>query len=107
MPKLNDMLDGGFTKGLAIGVTAALLVPVVATALAPVLRPAARSVLKAGLRAYQRGQEALAEFGEAVEDLVAETDAELKAEKVAAAATAGGEQAAPAATAETGQVDAA
>jgi hypothetical protein len=41
-------------------------------------------VLKAGLRAYQRGQEALAEFGEVVEDLVAETDAELKAEKAAA-----------------------
>lgn len=87
--------------GVAIGVGAAVLVPLALTALAPVLRPAVRSALKTGLRAYESGRETLAEWGEMVEDIAAEVDAELHEEKLAAAVEPMAEAAAPAAAAST------
>lgn len=64
-------------KGLGIGLSAAVLVPVVFTTLAPVLRPLARTALRAGVMAYEKGREVFEEFGETVEDVVAEVREEL------------------------------
>ena len=75
MPQFND-----FAKGIALGVGVALLVPVAAIALAPVIRPVARDAIKIGARAIERGREVLAETTEMVEDIVAETRADLRTE---------------------------
>jgi hypothetical protein len=64
-------------KGIAIGVGVALVAPVVIAAIAPVVKPLARSAFKAGVRAYEMGREALEEFGETVDDVVAEVEEEL------------------------------
>jgi hypothetical protein len=75
MPQFNS-----FAKGIALGVGVALLVPIAAVTLAPVIRPVARNALKAGALTIERGREFLAETTEMVEDIVAETRAELRAE---------------------------
>ena len=80
MAETNDI-----TKGVAIGVGLALLVPVALSALAPTLKPAARIALKTGIRAMEKGREMLAETTEMVEDIVAETEQELRNERMAAA----------------------
>ena len=73
MPRFDN-----FTKGLALGIGVAILVPVAVTTLAPVLKPAARTAVKTGLRAVERGREALAATMEMVEDLVAETETVMR-----------------------------
>jgi hypothetical protein len=84
MAQINDILKSDLTKGLALGIGVAMLLPVAITTFAPVLRPAARGAIKSGMLAYERGREMLSEFGETIEDLVAETQAELQAERMAA-----------------------
>ena len=64
-------------KGVALGLGAAVLVPVVIAALAPVVLPMARSALKAGIWAYEKGREKVEEFGETVDDIVAEVEEEM------------------------------
>ena len=71
MARNDDLL-----KGVAIGLGAVVVVPVVIAALAPVVRPMARSALKAGIWAYERGREKVEEFGETVDDIVAEVEEE-------------------------------
>ena len=44
-------------------------------------KPVAKGALKAGVMAFERGRETLAELGEVVEDIVAETQAELREER--------------------------
>ncbi|MGD8842157.1 MAG: DUF5132 domain-containing protein [Gammaproteobacteria bacterium] len=66
-----------FIKGAALGLGVAILVPVAVAVLMPVIRPMARSALKAGIFAYEKGRETLAEFGETVDDIVAEVEEEL------------------------------
>jgi hypothetical protein len=90
MASLDDMFRSDLGKGIALGIGAALLVPVAATVLAPVLKPAARTALKAGMLAFERGRETFAELGEMMEDMVAETQAELRAAREAGAAGAEG-----------------
>ena len=65
-------------KGFAAGVGISLVTPLVLTALATVARPAARAAIKAGLVLYEKGREKVAEASEAIEDLVAEAQAELE-----------------------------
>jgi len=65
-------------KGIALGIGLAVILPAAATVMAPVLRPVARSLLKTGILAIEKGREASAEFGEMVEDLIAEVQEELK-----------------------------
>lgn len=74
MPRFDDV-----TKGVALGLGIAILIPVALKTLAPVLKPVARSALKNGIRAIEKGREMLAETSEMVEDLVAETQAEMRA----------------------------
>ena len=75
-----------FSKGLALGIGVAILIPVAMTTLAPRVKPAARTAVKSGLRTVEKGREALAGTIEMVEDLVAETQAEMRAEREHAAA---------------------
>ena len=72
MARNDDLL-----KGVAIGLGVVVVVPVVIAALAPVVRPMARSALKAGIRAYERGREKVEEFGETMDDIVAEDEEEM------------------------------
>jgi hypothetical protein len=65
-------------KGLGIGVGAVLLLPVVVTAIAPVVRALGRSAVKAGVWAYEKSRESMEEFGEAMEDIKAEVEEELR-----------------------------
>ena len=86
MAQLNDLLNSNFLKNptvrnTAIGIGVAILVPVVAKAVAPLVRPVARSALKMGVVTYEKGREAIAEFGEIVDDMVAEVREELRAER--------------------------
>ncbi len=64
-------------KGVAIGIGAAILVPVVIAALAPIVKPLARSAMKSGILAYEKLRESVEEFGETVEDIVAEVEEEM------------------------------
>jgi hypothetical protein len=77
------------TKGIAIGAGLVLLVPLAAVTLAPMARPLLRQALKTGMLAYEKGQEALAEFGETFEDVAAEVQAELREARFSAAEAAG------------------
>ncbi len=65
-------------KGIALGIGLAVILPAAATAMAPALKPVARSLLKTGMLAFEKGREASAEFGEMVEDLIAEVQEELR-----------------------------
>ena len=65
-------------KGLGLGVGAVLLLPVVVTAIAPVVRAVGRSAVKAGVWAYEKSRESMEEFGEAMEDIKAEVEDELR-----------------------------
>jgi len=67
----------GLMKGVGIGLSAAVLLPVVFSTLAPILRPLARTALRAGVMVYEKGREIFEEFGETVEDVVAEVREEL------------------------------
>ena len=86
MVQPNDLLKGDFLKNptvrnTAIGIGVAILVPIVVKAIAPFVRPVARSALKIGVVTYEKGREAAAEFGEIVDDMVAEVREELRAER--------------------------
>jgi len=70
-------IRGNLMTGLAVGIGAALLAPIVIPAVAAVAKPLAKAALKGGFLLYERGKEALAEAGEVMEDLVAESKAEI------------------------------
>jgi hypothetical protein len=86
MAQLNQLLKSDFLKNpivrnTAIGIGVAVLVPLAAKSLAPLVRPVARSALKIGVVTYEKGRETLAEFGEILDDMVAEVREELRAER--------------------------
>jgi hypothetical protein len=85
MPLPQEFVKSDLAKGVLIGIGIAVLVPVAIAALAPVLKPAARAALKAGLLAVEKGRELIAELGETVQDVAAETEAELRESRFAAA----------------------
>jgi hypothetical protein len=70
---LDDLVEDFGVPALVVGVGAALLAPV----LLPIGKPLAKSAIKAGLALYEKSKGAFAEMGEAFEDLVAESKAEL------------------------------
>ena len=77
MPKFDEV-----SKGIALGVGVAILIPVAWKVIVPVLKPVARSAMKNGIRAIEKGREIMAETSEKVEDLVAETQAEMRAKRM-------------------------
>ena len=82
-------LKGNIVTGLAIGVGSSILAPVVIPILASVVKPMAKAAIKGGFLLYQKGREVAAEAQEVVEDLVAETRAELEEAGSGAAIAAG------------------
>lgn len=106
MALLDGLLRKNVITGLAIGVGVIALAPIVLPGLVRVVKPAAKAALKGGLVVVARGREALAELGEATEDILAEAKAEL-AEEAAAAMAATGAAAAGAAAGAAAPVDAA
>jgi hypothetical protein len=81
MAQPNDPFKNPTVRNSLIGIGIAILVPVVARAISPFVRPVARSALKMGVVTYEKGREAIAEFGEIIDDMVAEVREELRAER--------------------------
>lgn len=77
MGLLDDMTKG--PAPLLIGLGVAMVAPTVLPALASGLRPLAKGMVKGGLKLYDAAREGLAEVGEQVNDLVAESRAEMAA----------------------------
>jgi hypothetical protein len=77
MAILDNGLKGNILTGLGIGVGVALLGPILIPVVASIAKPLAKAVIKGGVILYEKGKEAAAEAGEVIEDLVAETKAEL------------------------------
>ncbi len=86
MIKIDDFLKTGTPMGIAIGIGATVFATAVIPAL-PVLakaaRPMARAAIKSGLLLAERGRELIAEVSEELEDVLAETKAELLRENTA------------------------
>ncbi len=78
MGLFDNGLKGNIVTGLAIGIGSSILAPVVIPILASVVKPMAKAAIKSGFLVYQKGREVAAEAQEVVEDLVAETRAELE-----------------------------
>lgn len=77
MPKFDEV-----SKSIALGVGVAIMIPVAWKIIVPALKPLARSAMKNGIRAIEKGREIMAETSEKVEDLVAETQAEMQAKRM-------------------------
>lgn len=78
MAILEDVMKGGnVVTGLAIGVGAAVLGPMLMPVIRGVARPVAKAAIRGGMMVYEKGREAAAEVNETVQDLVAETRAEM------------------------------
>lgn len=82
---LEDLVNEEKAKALAIGVGAALLAPLAIGVLATGGRPLLKSALKTGLILYEKGLEHAETLVETLDDLIAETRAEVDEELMAAA----------------------
>ncbi|MGD8976546.1 MAG: DUF5132 domain-containing protein [Gammaproteobacteria bacterium] len=71
------MANGDFFKGFALGVAVAVAVPVVAIAVLTGGRPLARAASRGAGMLADKAREAAAETGEIIEDLIAESRADL------------------------------
>lgn len=71
------MANGDFFKGFALGVAVAVAVPVVAVAVLTGGRPLARAASRGAGMLADKAREAAAETGEIIEDLIAESRADL------------------------------
>jgi hypothetical protein len=81
-------------NNFVVGVTAALAATVIAPVLIPAIkrgsRPLAKSLIRGGILLYEKGREAVANAGEAMEDVVAEVRAETQAPNAAPTTEAAG-----------------
>jgi hypothetical protein len=82
----DGILGNGLTTGLLAGLGAAILAPALFPAVATAAKPLVKGVIKVGVTLYEKGNEAIAEVGEVLEDLVAEAKSEMAGEKATAAA---------------------
>lgn len=73
-----NFFKSNIVTGLAAGVGATLLAPVLLPALANIVKPVTKAIIKAGIVLYEKGTESVAEWGEVVDDLVAEAKSELE-----------------------------
>lgn len=81
MKQLGIILKSEAVKLVAINLTVAIALPIAVSLLAPFVRPVARDVIKTGIRGYEKARRSAAEFGEFVDDLVAEVQDELQGAK--------------------------
>jgi hypothetical protein len=68
---------GGTVTAIAIGAGAVLLAPVLLSMVASVLKPVAKAAIKGGILAYENAKIAIAETKETLEDITAESRAEI------------------------------
>ena len=76
MGMFEDMGKGNMATVL-VGLGVAMVAPTVLPALASGLRPLAKALVKGGVTLYDAAKEGIAEAGEQVSDLVAESRAEM------------------------------
>ena len=74
---LGDFVGEFGVPGLAIGIGAIVLAPIVGPALAKAGKPAAKAIVKGSIVFYEKTKGAFAEARESLEDIVAESKAEL------------------------------
>jgi hypothetical protein len=84
MALLSNGFKGNILTGLAIGIGASIVAPVVIPVISHVAKPLAKAAIKGGLLLYDKGMETFAETKEVVEDIIAETKAEMSEEMEAA-----------------------
>ncbi|MGA3084444.1 MAG: DUF5132 domain-containing protein [Thermodesulfobacteriota bacterium] len=75
---LFESWKGNILGGLAIGIGASVVAPVVIPILSTVVKPLTKAAIKGGFVLYEKSRETLAEVQEVVEDLVAESKAEIR-----------------------------
>jgi Protein of unknown function (DUF5132) len=80
MGLLDDLTKGSLSTVL-LGIGVAMVVPGVLPGLTNGLRPLAKSLVKGGVTLYDAAKEGVAEAGEQLSDLVAESRAELAQEE--------------------------
>lgn len=76
---LFDDITKGPLSTVLLGLGVAMVAPTVFPALTTGLRPLAKALVKGGLSLYDAAKEGVAEAGEQLNDLVAETRAEMAA----------------------------
>jgi hypothetical protein len=72
-----DLVRDLGVPGVAAGIGVIVLAPIIGPALAKAGKPVAKALIKGSLVAYEKGKAVLAETGEVLEDLVAESRAEI------------------------------
>ena len=75
--ELEDWVENLGLPGLGLGIGAVILAPILGSALAKVGKPLAKTVVKTGIVTYQKTKGLLVEVAEGIEDIVAESRAEL------------------------------
>jgi hypothetical protein len=80
------LAGNGMATGLLVGIGAAVLVPVLFPAVATAAKPLLKGAIKLGVSLYEKGNEAIAEVSEVIEDLVAEAKSEMATIRTGAAA---------------------
>lgn len=75
----------GLVTGMALSIVAAFLAPLWRPAASRYGRPVAKAAIKQGMMVFELGRERFAELGETVEDMLAEVQVELAAERMPAA----------------------
>ena len=85
---ITESFGGSLVPNLLVGTVVVLVAPIVAPALFAGIRPVAKTVLKGGVYVYDKAREVVAEAGEQMSDIVAESRAEMAAAASAATAAA-------------------
>ncbi len=74
MPDVEDIVEDLGVPGIAAIVLLPVLVPVAAGKIG---KPLAKATIKGGIVLYEKGKGVIAEVGESLEDIIAESKAEL------------------------------
>lgn len=88
---VGDLVEDFGLPGLALGAGALLLAPLVSPPIAKAGKGVAKAAIKSGIVVYEKTRSAFAEAGEAIEDMIAESRAELAEAQEKKALTAEGQ----------------
>ncbi|OAG26803.1 DUF5132 domain-containing protein [Thermodesulfatator autotrophicus] len=78
--ELEDILKKEVVTGLSVGLGLAYVLPKLLPVFGQAAKPLIKGMMKGSIIAYEKGRETLAELTETLEDLWAETKAELEEE---------------------------